>query len=92
MAMLLIKGIGPKVYETLRTRARRSHRTVSQEAKIMIQERLEHSGMPPREATEAFLKMAGAWQDDRSAAAIICELKKARRSESRAKHLANVFD
>ena len=92
MATLQVKGIDEALYEGLQARARRDHRTVSQEVTMLIQEFLARPGPSSRAATEAFLAMAGTWGDDRPAEVLVKELRASRRVGRRAKRLSDVFD
>ena len=92
MATLQVKGMDEALYEALQARARRDHRTVSQEVTMMIEEFLARPGLSPAAATDALLAMAGAWGDDRPAETIVKELRAARRGGRRTRRLAHVFD
>lgn len=82
MATLQVKGMDPALYEALKARAKRDCRTVSQEVTYIVQQFLSRPGYSPRESTDAFIAMAGTWEDGRSAEEIVKELRASRRSRS----------
>ena len=83
MATLKVTGLNDELYKALRTRAAMDNRSVSQEVVTMIQEFLSSPKPDAREATRAFLELAGSWEDDRSAKELARDLRKARRSGRR---------
>ncbi|OGV73651.1 MAG: hypothetical protein A3K19_20690 [Lentisphaerae bacterium RIFOXYB12_FULL_65_16] len=82
MAILQVKGIDDQLYEALRRRATRDHRSISQEVTAIVREFLaQPPGVP--NATDEFLKLAGTWSDPRPAAEIAKEIRAARRTGRR---------
>jgi hypothetical protein len=81
MANLQVKEINPHIYANLKDQARKDNRSVSQEVVSIIKEFLsrkqKRSGS---RGAEVLLQLAGAWEDKRGAAAIVKDLKKARRN------------
>ena len=83
MATLQVKGIEDDLYEALRARAAMDNRSISQEVVAFIKDSLARPAASAREATEAFLGLAGSWQDERTAREIAREIRKARRGGKR---------
>ena len=88
MATLQVKGIDDRLYKALGARASLNNRSISQEVITIIQECLSRPPADPRAATLAFLELSGSWKDERSAARIAADLRRARRSRKK----RNVFD
>jgi len=91
MATLQVKGIDDRLYKALGARAAMDNRSVSQEVVTIIQEFLARPCPDANEGTRDLLQLAGSWEDERSAAAIVSDLRKARRSRSRAARTRNVL-
>ena len=91
MATLQVKGIDDRLYAALGARAAMDNRSISQEVVTMIQQCLSRPPSDPAEATRALLELAGSWKDDRSAARIVSDLRKARRNRRRSRRVGNVF-
>jgi plasmid stability protein len=84
MATLQVKNIDDGLYEALRRRAEREHRSISQEVVSLIEASVtQPAGQDRVNATEAFLSLAGTWQDSRSAKAIAAQIREARRTGTR---------
>ena len=92
MATLQVKGLDDGLYRALGARAAMDNRSISQEVVMMIQQFLGRPPQDPREATGAALELAGTWQDERTPEQIATELRKSRRSASRFRKEADVFD
>ena len=83
MANLQVKGLDDDLYRALAARAASENRSISQEVVTMLQDFLARPGGSARDATEAFLALAGTWEDDRSAREIARDLRRKRRSGRR---------
>ena len=83
MATLQVKGLDDRLYKALGARAAMDNRSVSQEVVVMIREFLARPPHDPRQATQEMLRLAGTWQDERTAKQITSDLRKARRSKRR---------
>jgi len=83
MANLQVKGLDDGLYRALAARAARENRSISQEVVTMLQDFLARPSSSSREATEAFLALAGTWEDDRSAKEIAADIRRKRRSGRR---------
>jgi plasmid stability protein len=88
MATLQVKGIDDQLYKALGARASMNNRSISQEVITIIQESLARPPADPRTATRAFLELSGSWKDERSAARIAADLRRARHSRKK----RSVFD
>ncbi len=88
MATLQVKGIDDQLYAALGARASMNNRSISQEVITIIQESLSRPPADPGAATRSFLELCGAWEDERSAAAIAADLRRSRRSRKK----RDVFD
>ena len=91
MATLQVKGMDDALYKALAARAASDNRSISQEVVTLLQAFLSRPGGSPADATEAFLALAGTWQDTRSARAIAADIKRSRRNRKRGSTV-NVFD
>ncbi|MBP7866762.1 MAG: hypothetical protein KA419_12525 [Acidobacteria bacterium] len=79
MANLQIKNIDEELYAKIRKLAEREHRSISQEILFLVRERLARTGASDRETTaERLVRLAGSWEDDRSAEEIVESLRLAR--------------
>jgi len=82
MATLQVRDLDDRLYNFLKTSARQQNRSISQEVITMIERYLNLPGNAVANSTLAFLSMSGAWKDDRSAEAIVGDIR-AFRSPSR---------
>jgi len=83
MATLQVKNFDDKLYRALRRRAKRNHRSVSQEATRVIREGLDRPEAGEATGFRRLLDFAGTWKDSRSAEEIIAEIRKSRRNSRR---------
>ena len=79
MANLQVKDIDDRLYEALRALAKRENRSISQEVIMIIKKYLSNPLIIEKNSTEEFLKLAGAWEDDRSAEEIIEDIYQSRK-------------
>jgi len=82
MATLQVRDLDDRLYSFLKASARLQNRSISQEVITMIEKYLNSPGDAAANSTLDFVAMSGAWKDDRSADAIVGELR-AHRSASR---------
>ena len=82
MANLQIKGIDDRLYAEIKRMAARENRSVSQQVLFLVREHLNRRGRRPSEkpAAERLLELAGSWEDRRSAAQIVADLRAARKN------------
>ena len=92
MATIELINVDEQVYAALAVRAAQDNRTIAQEAEAILRQSLGKPGKPPRSATEAILKLAGSWQDSRTAEEIVADIRASRCSGNRDAGLENVFD
>jgi len=82
MANLQVKGVNDSFYEELKALAAAENRSISQQVLTMLREY-----MAKREAVAAaptpadvLLRLAGSWEDERTAETIVQDLRRSRRS------------
>jgi len=64
------------LYEAIEARALQHNRSLAQKTVAIIQERFNWPKLSPKEATEAFIALAGMWADDRPADEIVRDIKR----------------
>lgn len=82
MANLQVKDIDDKLYTALKYYAKKEHRSVSQEVVKIIELYLQNN-KNFKNTTQEFLKLAGSWDDERTADEIINDLDKSRTKNKR---------
>jgi hypothetical protein len=92
MANLQVRDIDDRLYESLRERASREKRSISQEVILILEKYLSRPNAYDVNPTDEFLLLAGAWSDDRSADEIISDIRGNRRNSSRFAGEDRVFD
>ncbi len=92
MANLQVKGIDDDFYEALKLLAKEKGRSLSQQVLIMLKEYIAKEKKLSRTKTPGalLLELAGSWEDERSADAIIEELRGARKPSRKFKKGLNV--
>jgi len=90
MAILQIKDFDDHLYETLKALAKAKRRSVSQEVIKIIEDYLSKPNRHNLEATEVFLNLSWAGEED--AEALIKNIRSARKNSKRFKGKSNVFD
>ena len=82
MANLQIKGIDDKLYDTIKKLAASENRSVSQEILFLVKEHVakRKQTVTIRTPAQVLLDLSGSWVDNRSANAIITEIKAARKN------------
>jgi plasmid stability protein len=83
MATLQVRDIDGRLYESLRRKAARDHRSLSQEVVKMLEEGMQRTVSEHAGTTEAFLALSGSWKDRRTASAIAADLRKSRADSAR---------
>jgi len=81
MANLQIKGVDDTLYDQLKRLAASENRSVSQQVLYLIRSALAHPDALSDSKSPALilLELSGAWEDERDAASIIEDLRKARK-------------
>lgn len=92
MATLQVRDIDDSLYNLLKTSAKMQNRSVSQEVITIIQNHLNSTQKPLKNATLEFLALEGAWKDDTDAEEIIKDIKKDRSKSNRFGANNGLFD
>ncbi|NOQ22827.1 MAG: antitoxin [Candidatus Aegiribacteria sp.] len=92
MANLQVRDIDDRLYESIRVLARGERRSISQEVVHILEKFLSQPGSFDKNPTDEFLKLAGSWEDDRSAEEIISEIRENRRNSIRFEKKNELFD
>ncbi len=91
MSILQVRDIDNHLYEALRALADREKRSISQQVVYILEKFLANPQAIDKNPTEEFLKLAGSWEDTRSAEEIVRDLKKQRRNSPRFKKSHDIF-
>lgn len=83
MANLQVRDIDDRLYESLRERASRERRSISQEVVLILQKYLSIPSVYDANPTDQFLNLTGSWGDSRSADEIVTDLRHARGNSRR---------
>lgn len=83
MANLQVKDIDSALYLSLKNRAKKERRSVSQEVVKIIESYLNQPDKKHKNVTEEFLKLSGSWDDDKTSEEIIEDIYKKRTLNSR---------
>lgn len=92
MPNLQVKDIDKNLYNELKNVARRENRSVTQEVIHILQKYLANPHAFDQNPTRAFLSLAGAFEDSRSADEIVAEIRKGRKNSRRFKGSNGIFD
>jgi plasmid stability protein len=92
MATLQVRDIDDRLYKTLRNAAKRKNRSISQEVVTMLETHLNSDQKPVVNATLEFLKLSGAWKDDRTAEEITADIASGRVQSYRFGDSDGIFD
>jgi len=92
MATLQVRDIDDRLYESLRKRATRDKRSISQEVVLILEKYLSRPNAYDVNPTDEFLSLAGAWSDDREADGIIDDIRSSRKNSPRFSGERSVFD
>jgi plasmid stability protein len=92
MAILQVRDIDDRMYESLKRLSQQHRRSVSQEVIHILESYLSDPEAIRTNATDEFVKLAGAWEDERSAEEIIADMKGDRSESDRFSQLHGVFD
>ena len=82
MAILQVKNMDDHLYAALKRLAVRDDRTISLEVVVIIKNSLAQKRSRSG-AAQTLLQLAGSWEDTRSAAGIIADIRKSRRNSRR---------
>lgn len=92
MATLQVRDIDDRLYKTLKNAAKRQNRSISQEVVTMLETHLNSDQRPTVNATLEFLKLSGAWKDDRTAEDIVADIAGGRVQSNRFGDNDGIFD
>jgi len=91
MATLQVRDIDDRLYNLLKSSAKRQNRSISQEVLTIIETYL-NSSVTPKNSTLEFLTLTGAWKDEKSAEDIIKDIRESRNQSSRFGATNGIFD
>jgi plasmid stability protein len=89
MAILQVRGIGDRLYDTLKQRAHIHDRSISQEVISILEKHLSAPDAFNTHATREFLNLS--WEDNRSADEIIADIGKGRKNKTSFGKLHGIF-
>ena len=92
MENLQVRDIDDRLYESIRLLAKSDKRSISQEVVHILERYLSRPESFGRNPTDEFLKLAGSWEDERSADEIISEIRESRRNSARFEKNNELFD
>lgn len=83
MAILQVREVDDRLYSLLKAKAKKENRSLSQEVISILENYLSNPVTFNRNPTREFLSLAEAWSDDRTAEAIIDQLRRNRKNSKR---------
>ena len=92
MAILQVRDIDDRIYETLKRLSREHKRSLSQEVIHIIETYLTQPKTMTQNSTDEFLKLSGSWEDERTSEEILKEIKQGRSSNRRFSENNGLFD
>ena len=92
MAILQVRDIDDKLYESLKKLAAYEKRSINQEVIHIIEAFMANPDLHNVDYTDEFLKLSGSWEDDRSAEEIVKDLRSHRAKSRRFSKTDDVFD
>lgn len=92
MAILQVRDIDDRIYENLKRISQQNKRSISQEVIHIIETYLSNPQTIKKNSTEEFLKLAGSWEDNKSAKEIIAEIRNGRSANKRFSEEHGIFD
>ena len=90
MAILQVRDIDDRLYNSLRQKARRDNRSISQEVIAILETYLSNPLMYNTNSTQEFLELS--WDDNRDAGEIINTLVKDRKNKKSFGKYNGIFD
>jgi plasmid stability protein len=79
MAILQVRDIDDRLYDSLKQKAQSENRSISQEVTVILETYLANPNSYNTNSTQEFLKLS--WNDNRSAAETINIIRKARKNK-----------
>ena len=92
MAILQVRDLDDRLYNHLKERARKDNRSISQEVIVILEQYLSNPGVFQGSVTKEFLELSSSWDDERSAAEIIREIKTGRKNKTSFGAHSGLFD
>ena len=92
MATLQVRDIDDRVYDELKQRAKRKHRSLSQEVVLIIEDYLAKPISGSKTQTEMILELSGSWAGPESAEQLIQSIRKSRVESKRFRKNHVIFD
>ncbi len=92
MAILQVRGIDSGLYRSLKNRATREKRSISQEVIFILEKYLARPKSMDVNPTEEFLQLSGSWEDDHSAEEIVASIRDGRIDSPRFTEDHELFD
>jgi plasmid stability protein len=79
MAILQVRDIDDRLYDSLKQKAQSENRSISQEVTVILETYLANPNIYNTNSTREFLKLS--WDDNKTAAEIINAIRKARKNK-----------
>lgn len=92
MANLQVRDIDDRIYAALRQRAKRRHRSLSQEVVHIVEEDLARPAADHRPQSEMLLELCGSWTGPETASQIIDAVRRGRVRSGRFEKHDGLFD
>lgn len=92
MATLQVRDINDGLYSSLKRLADKERRSISQEVVGILESHIKCPHRKTLDTTDDFLLLCGSWQDKRSSAAIVKEIRGGRKNSRRYGRKSVVFD
>jgi hypothetical protein len=92
MAILQVRDLDDRLYNSLKTLARRENRSLSQEVISILEIYLSNPSVFNKNSTKEFLSLSGAWDDVRESHEIIRDIRKNRIKSKRFKVNNGIFN
>lgn len=92
MANLQVRDIDNKLYDSLKKRAKRQRRSLSQEVIHIIEDYLSRPNIDSQKQSELFLQLTGSWEGKESADEILDAIRKGRTESRRFKKNNGIFN
>ena len=83
MAILQVRDLDDRLYLSLKDRAKKENRSLSQEVVSILETFLSNPHVFRSNPTRDFLSLSSAWEDDRSAEEIMASIRGGRRNSPR---------
>ena len=92
MAILQVRDIDDRIYESLKKISSENKRSISQEVIHIIESYLSNPRLFRKNTTAEFLKLSGSWSDERTPEEIISDIKISRTNNRRFGKDNGIFD